>query len=442
MLGGYLSRRRCSSAVTPAGESLLSGDENLTASAVAQLIADMRVWVHRRVEYGVVVDDVAVVRRSSIDFTVPEELNGVVIGRALRAAGQPFVPITFLAKERLRNFDLRDANGCPLPMLSRRDNGALATTVLVSQAEAVLQRALPAGMRGPLHYVAEKPGAEAQQALAEWHRNAADPRHPDQAEWAALTARQGFMALAEALVDDFIVCAVMEPLAGNRQIVKLSYERPFDIESQRFLAWRWTRLEFDAPQSRLADSYHFELAAPTDMEAGFGALHFEPLAGSQDAMPEDDTDEPQGQRVHLYVSNVPSGVDARAYISLRARREGNLRAAVLTGLLSTALLWAGYLDLDDIADEQQSQVAAALLLLGPTLLAAALVRPGEHHLVTRVFWWVRVLTAGCMLSMLVAVGVLAGAGAEARDWIWLGAATVCSVCAALLLVAFWAPRMP
>jgi hypothetical protein len=133
--------------------SLLTPTQGLTASAIAALIIDMRSWVHRRVESAQVIDDIAVIRRSSIDLTVPETLNDVDVGRALTAGGEGFIPITFLNKQRLRNFDLRDEQDRPLPMLSRRDNGELATNVLIPQAEAVLQRALPHEMRGSLRGV-------------------------------------------------------------------------------------------------------------------------------------------------------------------------------------------------------------------------------------------------------------------------------------------------
>lgn len=43
-------------------------------------------------------------------------------------------------------------------------------------------------------------------------------------------------------------------------------------------------------------------------------------------------------------------------------------------MLATGLLWVGYVELNEIAKAEQSQVSAALLLLGPTLLAAALGR--------------------------------------------------------------------
>lgn len=424
-------------------DSLLTAGQHLTASAVAALVTDMRSWIHRRVEVAELVDDVAVVRRSSIDFTVPESLNGVRVGPALRELGEGFVPITFLAKELLRNFDLRDSDGRPLPMLSRRDNGALATNVLVSYAETVLRHALPKDMHPSLQEVAEAPPDVARRSLDAWRsRRADDHRHPRQAEWAQLTDKRGFMALSEALAEYFIVCSVMEPSPSRRRIVKLSYEEPFGVELPHALAWRWTTLELDARSSRLAGSYHFELAAPPDMEAGGALLHFEASPDAGDPTPPDHVDAPEGQRVHLYGSSVPSGVDARAYVFLRPRREGNLRAALLTGMLSTLLLWVGYVELEAVADAEGSQVSAALLLLGPTLLAGALVRPGEHQLVTRAFFWVRVLTVGCMVALLAGVGLLSGAFEGQRDPAWLASAVLATICSVGLAVAYALPRAP
>jgi hypothetical protein len=62
------------------------------------------------------------------------------------------------------------------------------------------------------------------------------------------------MDLAAALVADFIVCAVTDPMPGQRRIVKLSYEEPFEaLTSRRFLAWRWYVLQFDAGQTHFGE---------------------------------------------------------------------------------------------------------------------------------------------------------------------------------------------
>ena len=240
------------------------------------------------------VDDIAVIRRQSIDFTIPAQVDGVSIGDTLVADAQRFVPLTFLKKQRLRGFDLRDGGAGPLPILSRQQNGELATNVLISQAEVILGDPLPVGMRPALHTVAEAPEAEARAALENWRRWAQDATHEFHQEWSALVARQGFVDLGAALADYFIVCAVCEPRPGVRQIFKLAYEEPFAQRTRRLLPWRWTILEFDAPQATMAASYHLEMAAPPDMSVDAGRLQL----SAETPTPDDDLDLPVGNRVH------------------------------------------------------------------------------------------------------------------------------------------------
>lgn len=412
--------------------SLLSDKDLLTASAVAALVIDMRLWVNRAVEQAVVIDDVAIERRHSIDFTVPSEIDGIATDEALGYSGGCIVPITFLRKERLRNFDLRDADGSPVPMLSRRDNGRLATNVLVAQAEGALGCALPCEMLGHLEAVAEGDPSEAQAEMRSWTEFARDPRHVHQREWEILVGRAGFSELAGALSTDFIVCAVTDPDPGKRKILKLSYEKPFGHRARSFLAWRHKVLKIDTPQCALADSYHFEMAAPPETEA-VGAVLISSDADGFRA----DIDEPKGQRVHLY-ERFGSG-DAQAWVFLRPRRSGYVRSAALVGALATLLLWLTYA-YPKVATGQNNQVTAALLLLGPTLFAAALVRPGEHRLVTSMLFWIRALIVGSMIACVVVVAVLAGVAPEISRDVWLGSAILASVCCAGLAAALVFPR--
>lgn len=90
------------------------------ALAAAELLLRPRGWIHRRVEQVSYLDSSTIRRRISIDFTPPR-------------AGR--LPLTQLTKGALTNFDLRDAAGMPIPMLTARENGTLATTMLHALAE-------------------------------------------------------------------------------------------------------------------------------------------------------------------------------------------------------------------------------------------------------------------------------------------------------------------
>jgi hypothetical protein len=143
--------------------------------------------------------------------------------------------------------------------------------------------------------------------------------------------------------------------------------------------------------------------------------------------------------VHLYKAGVSGQFVADALIYLRARRAGFLRAAWLTGWLNLGLLVGGLVYLDDITASDNSQTAAALLLLGPTLLAGRLIRPGEHRMVASVLLGVRIMLMFAVLATVVAVGLLAGAAAGVRCEVWSGATVVAGLVAIGLTISYFRP---
>ena len=186
-----------------------------------------------------------------------------------------------------------------------------------------------------------------------------------------------------------------------------------------------------------SDSYHLEIAAPPDLEIDAAQLRFERAVVGKDVMPENVTDGGRLQRAHLYVSHVGSEFRAKAFIYFRRQRDAFLWSAFLTALLVVALLAVGLTRLDDLIGDQhanQSQTAAALLLITPTLLAAYLARPGEHRLASKILIGVRCLVVGTAFCAVVAVGVLAASYSRCTSltiwWADLGLAT--SIAIALL----------
>lgn len=91
------------------------------------LLSDFPAWVRRRVENVEFIDDISVTRRVSIDFAVPKQLDE--LSSPVDEHLLPCVPLTFLRKGRvLKNFDLRNAEGNPVPMLTKLENGTLQAT--------------------------------------------------------------------------------------------------------------------------------------------------------------------------------------------------------------------------------------------------------------------------------------------------------------------------
>jgi hypothetical protein len=377
------------------------------------LVVEPSAWIHRRVEKIEVLDESLVQRRVSIDLTLRSEQE------AFSPPGADSIgvlPLTLLRKEALRNFDLRDAVGCPLSMLSRAENERLAAASLIFSAEGVLGDALPCELEASLRRVAGAEPEESWGELESWRgrsRRSSDPHHE---KWAALLDAESFCEQAEALADNFILMAAVDLELDRRLLYKLSYEEPFGEEdgfgffkdAAVRLGWRRKGITIEAPGVAACASYHLEMAAPADLEIDAAHLRLAATSGGQQPPPQDAFDDNR-QRAHLYVADVGPGVNATALVFLRRCRDSYLSAALLTGFLITALLAGALPRLEEISRPAQSQTAAALLLVVPTILAAYIVRPGEHRLASRVSWGVRGFLLVAAACALVGVALLAGA---------------------------------
>src|SRR4051794_31340889 len=115
-------------------------DETLDAraqplvEALLVLLANGQRWRHRRVETLTPVSAAFVRRRISIDFTVPGELHAGLQLSGTRADGQWLVPLGWLARRQLVNFDLRSAADEPVPLLLAQQTARLTADLLVLAA--------------------------------------------------------------------------------------------------------------------------------------------------------------------------------------------------------------------------------------------------------------------------------------------------------------------
>ncbi|HEV2815343.1 MAG TPA: hypothetical protein VGW10_18955 [Solirubrobacteraceae bacterium] len=399
-----------------------------------------RRWVRRRAERFELLDDRTVLRRMTVDIVLPARVMDHDVDRALTA-----VPITVLAKKKLRAFDLRGEEGQALPALSTPDNVRLATATLRASARSVLRHDAHPVTMAVLRYVAASdakaaatvvkafdPAAKlsddqlarvAKRVLEERPRDAATgPLAPAVAEIRVLGADTAFTRLLEELAAGFVLLTPhVKDGTSRRRIVKLGYEEGFDPREgrrrwlRRSMGWAPSQVDFKIPGAARAASYHAEVLAPADAEiltasARAGA---DPDAADNEFNP--------GGRTHLHLVNADPQYEApELRVELRARRSGLLHSAVVTCALAAALLAGGRLRLEQLAG--QVEAAATLLLLVPGVLAAYVVRPGEHALVSSLLIGVRAMllvAAGCA----VAGGglLLAGLQQSTREllWTWL-----------------------
>src|SRR5215218_1958744 len=202
----------------------LTPRERVIGTNTLRLVLTWPSWVHRRVESIALQDPVTVLRRVSVDFTLLPNLATVIRD----GLGEPiyFVPLTFLKKLPLTNFDLQDETGAALPLLTRQRNSILATSMLISMAEVIASdplkekhgAAVPDDLARDLWQIAtlRRPQAYAvRDGLAS--RGAGDPSSK---AWRTELAQDSrFMAIARTLAANFVVAVPLRGATGTRRIL-------------------------------------------------------------------------------------------------------------------------------------------------------------------------------------------------------------------------------
>jgi hypothetical protein len=285
-------------------------------------------WVVRRVEGIEFVDDRTVRRRVSVDYTVPQD---AVVLRVSPDRAVRILPLALMRRKNMINFDFRDHEGRPMPLLGLRENQALTLAVVRAWAHATLDDRepclespdLPDEIAALLDDIVAGDQAELNAAYRSIQEHRTDSGDP---------IDERLTALLERLAGNFILFASEREAPGNRQIVKWTYDEPLTLlhstssyqghtggpcpprlsegeepepvtygRTGRLQPW-WrmdplfaslglqpTLIRFPTPGAELAASFHLEITAPPDvsivrasMLAGTPNLRFD------DARPQED----------------------------------------------------------------------------------------------------------------------------------------------------------
>jgi hypothetical protein len=416
----------------PADAGRLRVDDPTQAVMVHWLLTNPRRWMLRRVEAFRLIDDRTVERRTSFDFQLPDQVLERDLGSSLR-----LIPLATFAKRNLTGFDLRDEDDRPLALLGTRDNGTVATAALMALAESVLERRPHALTCHVLERIAREQLREAEQAraLVRWPTEVGfrsistgvlrkvidgyDGWGPEARifalfwltlmwEWRELERSPTAKQLMDELAAEFIL---LTPAVGDlaaRRIIKMRYEETYKEGSDLgVIGWLAVRLgilptvvNFEAPGTARCLSYHAEVSAPQDAE--LVALYVDDGNLKWDLEPAP-WDDPRG-RLHARITEGHFQTAGQVITILRARPAGFLRSALAICALTFALLLGGRLSLDQIVGEVEA--TATLLLLIPGLLAAYILRPGEHALVTSLLSGVRLIVLLVGAAAVVAASLL------------------------------------
>jgi hypothetical protein len=377
------------------------------AVGFAALLTRQAAWRHRRVETITVLSHERVRRHVSVDFTVPVAHRGDLE----LSDGEWVVPLAYLAKRLLVNFDLFMEDESAVPLLRSDEAQAISRELLYLVLDLDTEDAVEEDV-GPLieWILAAGPGEE----------DAVDAAVAELED--ALGALPGFVTLAAQLTRGFLLCAVVGDVS-RRRVLKFAYDQPLGRpgRSSHF---------YDTPGCTQAASYHAEVEVPEEMRARTTDM-VDDVTGEVLARGPRDTDRPA---IH-YIADSDAAVSPGLSVSYGAERGRFLvPAALVAWVIALGLaLPSIFADLPSLAGSPSP--AIAILLSSSAIFSGLVLRSGEHPLVRLMLAPYRLCLAAATLAAVVAGGVLAFHGtAGTLGWTWGLGALVAVLSAGILTV--------
>jgi hypothetical protein len=385
-----------------------------------------------------------------------------------------WIPVTFLAKRPPRsNIDLRDDRNRVVPLLTRRENNEITRAAVMAAVRELLPVEPSRMLKALLFDLVTCDGMTSEVALV-LAREAlrAEGMVPDSEKALA------FAESLRVLSGNYAAWVGFHGRPRERRVIKFHYDVEF--ERQRVLRQRrgtksyvvYARRseevhELDveeigdknpySPVRRLAaraasatglgavnvgiespyivgsDSYHLQVESPPGVETRDIDLF-------ADVDEEGDVDSwKRAHGAHLYVNGATQLAEEGAGIALltlRIGRRGFMTLSWLSAVISAAILWLFYLTAGPHIESPEA--TAAVLLFGPALLAALVVRPGEHPVATKLFSGIRLLVA--LNGVLVVGAAAAVAGVTPEGWsvehFWFIAAIAATASAAIVTLGW------
>ena len=366
---------------TPLSEDLLEVGSYLVAA-----IVNWPEWCHRKVESFDLLEGRRGRRRISLDCS-PRPLTWAEQGASFPSS---LVPLTYMTKATLRDFDVRNEQGTPVPVLGTEANALLAASAIAFLISIEQGQAAARSHWDIICRVTSGSPDDAEAAAGELIMSVA----PDY-----LTA-----ALIRDLARNFLLIAVI-PLdtRDKRQVLKYSYH----WEAKALGASGWVgrllaglgfasfalELEMNALDS--ASSYHLECSAPRGLlcdqiqlprdSSGIAPTDAQrtPVGHAHGRYGWDEAKDPADASVSFVID--PMGLPPRVAWSAAAV------ALIFAGLL---LVPNAYTSLTDSVD-----AATALLLFVPALLIALGAKGTENDIASRLLRTLR--TMAYTLSLLL-----------------------------------------
>jgi hypothetical protein len=395
-------------------KGLSARDKRTVGLMTARLLLLWNRWVHRRVDRVEFIDEDAVRRTLSIDFTLPHWFHDARQTPDARA-GRQLVPLLFLHKGVLVNFSLTTERGASLPLLNHSQNAQVAEATLVALAGAVLDGPVPQQIGCDIHdLVRQRPDEADETYVRLLNRNVPDPAAAARAQ---LGAHPVFASTAQAFIDNFLALCVLDIRRHQRRIVHLALEHSM-FESPRegrrsrarqlqTLAFGRSRVTaFDVPAIGHTDSYHFEVEAPDDLQVSARERYHLTVSGTP---PTPAVIRGGHKRAHVYFREAEPGSLASVGVRLLPRSSTIVRSAFFVGLLALLAIVIVTLRIESIRHDKEGAVTAATLLLATIGLGGLfLIREAASLMSTGLLLPIRIVGISPVVWAFLASVVIVG----------------------------------
>lgn len=360
------------------------------AMANALILSD--VWCHRRIESLSLMEGARGRRNVSIDCS-PTSVLWNYESPDGDSVSQLLVPLAFMAKVPIRDLDVVDRGGEPVPILGTDANAKVGAAVLASiigvfgDVDITKDRL---GVLSLISTVVKETPTNAQRAASRLFRIVKLPPF----------ARN----IVEDFAHNFLLIGVLDKtLAGQRQVIKYSYHWEGETLSlERKTARNLLlagfgieeyHLEVDAQNLQFAKSYHFECPAPPGLVITQVRLPID----STGIAPTDRSRGTMGHANGRYSDSFSGGAPVRVRLELDS--SGILPRVVFGSLaVLTFFIAAIVANLYELLSGTVD-AATAMLLTVPALLLGLDSRQTENRVVSGLLWPLR------LSSLLLAISL-------------------------------------
>lgn len=377
-----------------------------------------------------------------MDFTLPAD---VIDELELNQSETVVVPIAYLKKRKLRNFDITHRRES-VPVLTKAENGEILKEALRCAAKLAFETA-------DLLVDDDHPSWEALDRIVEGREDVALHAKDEIVENArdgnevagALLDYGATSVLIQMLPENYVLTALL-PKSGARQIVKYGFDERLDMKGSfsnpfarmirvagETAGFAPLLLDIEVPAATRAASYHAELVIPEELriEDAFA------LSGVPDSSEDPDTErlldaEEHVDRGSFYLPGVSPDDAPHLMIGIRHQRAGFPLISAFVAALVTAVIVLGAWVVD-INQSQPSATISVLLALS-ALLTGAVARIDEHPLVRHVLWAPRaVLGLVGVIALSCAASVGFKLDVALRDSVWEASALSAIVLSVVLI---------